>query len=132
MIFVFGSNEAGIHGAGAARTAALNHGAIYGQGSGRQGASYAIPTKGMIVHRGRPNIGLPLTIPEIKAYVDEFIRYAALNPAFEFQVTQIGCGHAGFTANDMAPLFMDAPDNCLFDEAWKPWLGASRRYWGTF
>jgi len=44
-IFVFGSNRAGRHGNGAALAARRQHGAIYGQGEGLQGQSYAIPTK---------------------------------------------------------------------------------------
>lgn len=45
MIFVFGSNLSGIHGAGAAHFAMQKMGAIYGQGQGLQGQSYALPTK---------------------------------------------------------------------------------------
>ena len=41
MIFVFGSNLAGRHGAGAAKIALEKHGAIYGQGVGLQGADIA-------------------------------------------------------------------------------------------
>jgi hypothetical protein len=130
MIFVFGSNLAGIHGAGAALTARLEHGAILGQGVGRQGNSYAIPTKSKIIINGQSHIGPPLPIDEIKTYVDEFIQYAKSIPDL-FQVTQIGTGHAGFTHVQMAPLFVAAPDSCLFDTAWKPWLG-ERRYWGTY
>jgi hypothetical protein len=48
----------------------------------------------------------------------------------EFQITQIGCGFAGWTSEQIAPMFDGAPDNCSFDEAWKPWLG-DRKYWGT-
>ena len=43
-IFVFGSNLAGMHGGGAARVAMERFGAIWGQGVGLQGQSYAIPT----------------------------------------------------------------------------------------
>ena len=96
-IFVFGSNLAGHHGGGAARAAQLYFGAIYGQGVGLQGQSYAIPT----MHGG----------PEtIKPYVDEFIVFAKQFPEYKFLVTPIGCGIAGFTPRDMAPLFADAID----------------------
>ena len=44
-IFVFGSNESGIHGAGAAFLANKKFGAVYGEGIGLFGKSYAIPTK---------------------------------------------------------------------------------------
>ena len=38
-IFVFGSNLAGIHGAGAARHAVIHYGARYRQGIGLQGSN---------------------------------------------------------------------------------------------
>ena len=97
-IFVFGSNLGGFHGGGAAR-AALNHfGAVWGQGVGLQGQSYAIPT----MHGG------PATI---KPYVDEFVEFAAAHPELKFLVTRIGCGIAGFTPEEIAPLFANAIDH---------------------
>ena len=94
-IFVFGSNLGGFHGGGAAR-AALNHfGAIWGQGVGLQGRSYAIPT----MHGG---------VDAIKPYVDEFIDFARQHQQYKFLVTRIGCGIAGFTVAEMAPLFSEA------------------------
>ena len=94
-IFVFGSNLGGFHGGGAAR-AALNHfGAIWGQGVGLQGRSYAIPT----MHGG---------VDAIKPYVDEFIDFARQHQEYRFLVTRIGCGIAGFTVAEMAPLFSEA------------------------
>ncbi len=111
MIFVFGSNLAGRHGAGAALYAHQHHGAIYGQGQGRQGNSYAIPTKD---HQIRT---LPLN--QIKVYVDDFKNYADANPDCQFQVTRIGCGLAGYTDKDIAPMFKDAPSNCILPEGWR-------------
>ncbi len=96
-IFVFGSNLEGSHGGGAAAIAAKKFGAVWGQGVGLQGQSYAIPT----MHGG---------IEEIKPYVDEFIEFAKNNPELEFLVTRIGCGIAGFTEEEMAPLFAEAAD----------------------
>ena len=124
VIFVFGSNEAGHHGAGAARTAVTLHRAQMGKGVGRQGSSYAIPTKDKNI------FALPLE--KIQLYVQEFIAYATKNPNVNFQVTQIGCGLAGFTADQIAPMFSAAPKNCFFDLAWKHYLGEDRNYWGTF
>jgi len=93
-IFVFGSNLAGQHGGGAAR-AALNHfGAIWGKGEGLQGQSYAIPT----MHGG---------VDAIRPYVDRFIAFAKVHPEYNFLVTRIGCGIAGFQDEEMAPLFRD-------------------------
>jgi len=124
-IFVFGSNLAGIHGGGAAYDAKMHHGAKLHQGKGLQGRSYALPTKGWTIQT------LPLGL--IRKYVDEFIEFAATYPELEFKVTRVGCGLAGYTDADIAPLFMNAPDNCTFDEAWLPFLnnGSIRRaYWG--
>lgn len=94
-IFVFGSNLAGAHGGGAARIAYNKFGAIWGQGTGLQGQSYAIPTM-----HGGPD--------KIKPYVDEFIQFATAHPEYTFLVTKIGCGIAGFTPDEIAPLFSNA------------------------
>lgn len=123
-VFVFGSNEAGIHGAGAARIAERQHGAVYGIGYGHYGNSFAIPTKDRKIRT------LPLTA--IETYVDYFIQYAKLHSELEFKITCIGCGLAGYEHGDIAPMFLKAPSNCSFDEAWMPWLGSDRGYWGTF
>ena len=94
-IFVFGSNLDGMHGGGAARAAYNKFGAIWGQGVGLQGQSYGIPT----MHGG---------VDVIKPYVDEFIDFAKSHPELKFLVTRIGCGIAGFSDDEMAPLFKDA------------------------
>lgn len=120
MIFTFGSNEAGIHGAGAAKYARQNHGAVLGIGNGLTGSSYAIPTKDKHIRT------LPLT--SIREYVDEFIQFAKDSPHLRFQVTQIGCGLAGYLSWQIAPMFEMAPDNCLFDRAWNQYL-YGKNYW---
>lgn len=94
-IFVFGSNLAGIHGGGAARLAYQKFGAVWGQGVGLQGQSYAIPT-------------MQGGVETIKPYVDEFIEFAKQHPQLKFLVTEIGCGIAGFTPTEIAPLFEQA------------------------
>ena len=94
-IFVFGSNLEGMHGGGAARIAYDKFGAIWGQGVGLQGQSYGIPT----MHGGTD---------VIKPYIDEFIGFAKSHPELKFLVTRIGCGIAGFSDEEMAPLFKDA------------------------
>lgn len=111
MIFVFGSNLAGRHGKGAALYARQHHGAIYGQGIGRQGNSYAIPTKDARLRT------LPLA--DIKVFVDGFLRYATDEPTLRFQVTAIGTGLAGYRHEDIAPLFARAPSNCQLPEEWR-------------
>ena len=94
-IFVFGSNLAGMHGGGAARIARLHFGAVMGKGVGLQGQSYAIPT-------------MQGGVETIRPYVDRFIAYAKRHPEKHFLVTPIGCGIAGFEAEDIAPLFESA------------------------
>jgi hypothetical protein len=123
-VFVFGSNESGIHGAGAARSALESHGAKFGQGFGLQGSAFGIPTKDW-------QIG-PLHMVHIEHYVNRFMEFARMNPDSTFNVTAIGCGLAGYRHSDIAPLFKHAPKNCTFDLAWKPILGEGRLYWGTF
>ena len=108
-IFVFGSNLAGMHAGGAARIAVEHFGAIMGQGVGLQGQSYAIPTM-----QGGVNTILP--------YVEEFIRFADSHPELTFLVTRIGCGIAGFTPREIAPLFAGAiniPNIHLPEDFWK-------------
>lgn len=94
-IFVFGSNLEGMHGGGAARTARLRFGAINGQGVGLQGRSYAIPT-------------MQGGVETIKPYVDGFVEFAKSHPELYFLVTPIGCGIAGFSPSEIAPLFAEA------------------------
>jgi hypothetical protein len=93
-IFVFGSNFEGYHGGGAANLA-MKWGAIWGQGVGLQGQTYAIPT-------------MQGGVETIKTYVDDFILFAQTHPEFKFLVTEIGCGIAGFTVIEIAPLFKDS------------------------
>ena len=94
-IFVFGSNLQGYHGGGAARLAMNQWGAGWGQGTGLQGQTYAIPTM-------QGGIGT------IRPYIDQFIKFAQNDPERTFLVTEIGCGIAGFRPADIAPLFKNA------------------------
>lgn len=123
-VFVFGSNEAGIHSAGAAKVALEQHGAIYGKSYGHYGDSFAIPTKNEIIEAMDPE--------RIRDYVTGFLAYAKGHKHLTFQVTRIGCGLAGYKDREIAPMFINAPNNCLFDKAWYPWLGDGAEYWGTF
>lgn len=96
-IFVFGSNLAGMHGGGAARIARLHFGAVMGKGVGLQGQSYAIPT-------------MQGGVEAIRPYVNDFLDFAKHHPEMQFLVTPIGCGIAGFEAEDIAPLFEKAKE----------------------
>jgi hypothetical protein len=110
-IFVFGSNLAGRHGKGAALCAREKWGAEYGVGEGRTGDSYALPTKDVRL-KSR-------SLEDIKESVNTFIEYANLNPDLVFIVTKIGCGLAGFTEQEIAPMFKFAPQNCELPEGWR-------------
>ena len=111
VIFVFGSNEAGRHGKGAALTALKNHSAIYGQGFGLQGQSYGIPTKDRYLK--------PLPLNQIGYYVHAFKAFAKTHPDLTFNVTRIGCGLAGYRDQDIAPMFWNAPSNCQLPYGWR-------------
>ena len=106
-IFVFGSNLRGMHGGGAALIAYRKFGAIMGQGVGLQGQSYGIPT-------------MQGGVETIRPYVDGFIEFAKEHQELTFLVTRIGCGIAGFTDEEIAPLFEKAHDveNIVLPSGW--------------
>ena len=112
--FVFGANEAGRHGAGAALFAARERGAIYGQGEGLQGNAYGIPTKDRRIKT--------LPLDAIARYVDRFLAFARSHPDMQFEVTRIGCGLAGYKDHQIAPMFRGAPANCQMPPEWHPYL----------
>lgn len=114
QIFVFGSNLAGHHGAGAAKKAMQEYGAIYGQANGLQGNSYAIPTKTAGL--------LTLPIDAIKHRVDQFLRFAEANPEIDFFVTRVGSGLADHTSRQMAALFKGHTPNVKLDPSYARWL----------
>ena len=104
QIFVFGSNLQGSHGGGAAAIAADKFGAVWGEGVGLHGQTYAIPTM-----QG----GVETIVP----YVNDFIAFAKAHPELHFLVTRIGCGIAGFEDAEMAPLFKEA---ATLSNVWLP------------
>ena len=107
-IFVFGSNAQGLHGGGAAATAMKYYGAVWGQGEGLQGQSYAIPTMG--------------TLDETEQAVQRFIKFAKEHPELRLLVTKIGCGIAGYTPRQIAPMFagvVNVENVCLPEDFWK-------------
>jgi hypothetical protein len=102
-VFVFGSNLAGAHAGGAARIAMERFGAVWGQGIGLRGQSYAIPsTDGM---------------DSLSKHVRTFIDFADKHPELTFLVTRIGCGVAGYTVQEVAPLFASVVD---MENVWLP------------
>ena len=110
--FVFGSNEAGRHGKGAALCAKKYFGAVYGQGHGEQGRSYAIATKDESLRS--------LSLDQICENVRVFIQHATNHPHKQFAVSRIGCGLAGYRDEEIAPMFNGHPQNIYFlEESWK-------------
>lgn len=108
--FVFGSNDLGVHGKGSALVAAKMYGARRGVGEGLSGRSYAIPTK------RTPKVFK--TLGEVNNSVNRFLIFAKNNPEMEFLLTKIGCGNAGFTEEQIKPLFKDSPPNVQKPEGW--------------
>lgn len=104
-IFVFGSNEAGRHGAGAALTAKRSWGAKQGDGIGRTGQAYAIPTKDRRLRT--------LPVETIAGFAEYFRWYAENHPELTFLLTKIGCGLAGHSEPTIAPIFRDFPSNVV-------------------
>lgn len=94
-IFVFGSNLPGLHVGGAANVAHNKWGAVWGKGVGLHGQTYAIPT-------------MQGGLDTVKPYVVDFIEFARKRNDLRFLVTPVGCGIAGFEAQDIAPLFREA------------------------
>lgn len=115
-VFVFGSNCLGIHGKGAALEAKERWGAEYGIPYGRQGDSFAIPTK-LTPYKS-------LSLPAIRSFVEGFILYAKQHPEIEFLLTPIGCGLAGYTPKDIAPMFKNAPLNVQLPEEFESYFNS--------
>tara|TARA_R110000744_G_C19152865_1_gene539590 strand:- start:390 stop:743 length:354 start_codon:yes stop_codon:yes gene_type:complete len=111
-VFVFGSNLAGRHGKGAAKDALENHGAIYGQGEGLQGNSYAIPTKDENLK--------PIALQGIDMHIHFFLRFAKMNPEKRFLLTPIGCGLAGNSKREIWAILQDygVPSNVYLTSTW--------------
>jgi hypothetical protein len=113
-VFVFGSNLAGRHGAGAALAALKYFGAKPAVGMGPMGRAYAIPTKGQRLQ--------VLPIAEIATYATRFVAYAREHHEERFYLTRIGCGLAGYQNAEMAPLFCGVPFNVDVPESWLSFL----------
>lgn len=107
QIFVFGSNTAGIHGKGAARTAFTLFGAQRGVAEGPTGQCYAIPTRiyvGRTPDKWRVTFD-PVPLVEIHRSIHRFFDYANARLHLEFLMTKIGCGYAGYEADDFRDIF---------------------------
>jgi hypothetical protein len=111
QVFVFGSNEAGIHGAGAAKLAVEKFGAKMGMGYGLQGQSFGIPTKDTFIRT--------LSLDKIEFYIYSFLSEVMEYPDTEFLLTKIGCGLAGYSEEEIANLFKGKfiPENVILPES---------------
>jgi hypothetical protein len=119
-IFVFGSNLGGRHGLGAALDAKTLYGAIEGQLEGLQGSSYGIPTKDLAMRS--------MSLKSINKRVYTFMEFAAANPQLTFNVTPIGTGLAGYSHDDIGPLFAYAPTNCKIPLVWQKYMKQPNNY----
>ena len=113
-VFVFGSNMAGQHAGGAARTAKEFFGAVEGVGRGWAGQSFAIPTMNEHLQQ------MPLS--QIQHYVDDFKIYAKNHPKMKYFLTSIGCGIAGYTVEEIAPMFKGIAHNVIFPASFRPFV----------
>lgn len=113
VVFVFGSNLAGIHGAGAAHFAHRKCGAKWGQGVGLAGNSYAIPTKDENIQT--------MELDQIRPYIHQFIDFAHNRNSLLFFLTPIGCGLAGHKQEDIMGIIRekDVPMNVVFSKDWR-------------
>lgn len=116
QIFVFGSNLSGIHGAGAAKAAHREYGAVWGIAEGLMGHSYALPTV-------QAKITGPLSLFEINDAINRFLDFANDHPELSFFVTRVGCGLAGHQDANIAPMFANAPANCSLPDTWAKYIG---------
>jgi hypothetical protein len=110
-VFVFGSNLSGHHDEGAALEALRNRGAIYGNGLGLQGNSYAIPTTDENLR--------PLPLAKIAEGVERFLDFARMHPWQLFEVTPVACGHTGYKPEHVAPMFASASHNVTLPRVFK-------------
>ena len=114
VIFVFGSNLIGVHGAGAAKEARKTFSAELGVGVGMTGQSYAIPTKDKNIRT--------MPLDQIASYVKYFVQFTKNNPDINFWVTRVGCGLAGYKDSQIAPMFKGCGNNCNMPDQWEEFL----------
>lgn len=110
-IFVFGSNKAGVHGSGAAMDARRFYGAVHGVGEGFTGLCYALPTK-MTPY-------FPMGLSEVRCHVEKFLEDARNHADLRFRLTRVGCGLAGFSDEDIAPMFFECSENVVLPGLWQ-------------
>ena len=117
QIVVVGTNLAGIHGAGAAQQAYREFGLQWGVGEGPSGRCYALPTKDERIQTR--------SLKDIQHSVLRFMAYVIEHPELEFLLTPVGCGLAGYSPADIAPMFGLPPYNLVLPESFKPYVQAA-------
>lgn len=122
VVFVFGSNPEGRHGAGAAKTAREQFGAVYGRGEGLQGNAYALPTKDL---RVRENGGFRSISPDaITDSIRRLYDVARANPDRDFCIAYRNTDKPslnGYTGIEMMRMFASAgplPANIVISKEW--------------
>lgn len=113
-IFVFGSNLAGQHTEGAAKTALEHFGAVHNVGRGWAGQCFAIPTMNEHLQQ------MPLS--QIQHYIDDFKTYTKNHPTKKYFITSIGCGTAGYKVEEIAPMFKGVSHNVIFPISFRPFV----------
>lgn len=124
VIFVFGSNPEGRHGAGSARVALRQFGAIYGQGEGLQGQSYALPTTELRFEKWettRHSMAEESIVENIKRMYE----CAKTMPEKQFKVAYRSmpdevtlCGYSGRELMEMFNQAGEVPENVVFSKEW--------------
>lgn len=117
-VYVYGANLQGIHGAGTALEAKRRHGAVQGR-IGRCGDSYGIATKVTPWKR--------MELRDIENQVQLFLAHADICPGDVFRVCAIGCGLAGYSAAEIAPMFLHAPGNVILPPQFLAVLHSGKR-----
>ena len=99
-IFVFGSNLLGHHMGGAARTARRAFNAEMGVGEGLTGQAYALPTLGKDMRQVAPEV--------LRACFRRLLLFVLDHPTLTFYLTEVGCGIAGWSAEQVSALLWEA------------------------
>jgi len=111
QIFIFGSNGLGKHIGGAARQAFEKFGAQMGVSEGWCGQAYAFPTLNKHFQK--------CSMRQLRASRDRLFKVCEQNPEYEFLLTKIGCGIAGFKDAEIKPLFDVHPINLTMPIEWQ-------------
>ena len=132
-IFVFGSNPEGRHGAGSAKVAVNKFGAIYGQGEGLQGQSYALPTKDLRIPGTRS-----ISEHDIIGNIAKLYKTARSMPDKDFKVAYRTAYDEkslnGYTGSEMLRMFTatPVPNNIYFSEEWHDIFCKMHNYVGCY